>query len=54
MDPEEAERGRAFMAHYNYLVDGLKRDPKFLDGPDDFTDDGRRDPQAQDHPTADS
>jgi hypothetical protein len=31
VDPEEAERGRKFMAHYKHLTDGLARDPEFLD-----------------------
>ncbi|MGB8011971.1 MAG: hypothetical protein WCF68_10185 [Terriglobales bacterium] len=31
MDPEEAERSRQFGEHFQYLVDGLARDPNFLD-----------------------
>jgi hypothetical protein len=31
VDPEEAERSRRFGEDYKHLVDGLARDPKFLD-----------------------
>jgi hypothetical protein len=31
VDPEEAERGRKFMASFKELTDGLERDPKYLD-----------------------
>jgi hypothetical protein len=33
VDPEEAQRGRQCAEHFNYLVEGLERDPKFLDKP---------------------
>lgn len=33
VDPEEAERSRQALEHYNYLVEGVKRDPNFLDRP---------------------
>jgi hypothetical protein len=33
VDPEEAERSRLFGEHFNYLVEGLERDPNFLDRP---------------------
>jgi hypothetical protein len=36
VDPEEAERGRKFMAHYKHLTNGLARDPEFLDRPHSF------------------
>ncbi len=31
VDPEEAERGRRFMADLNRLTEGVARDPGFLD-----------------------
>lgn len=33
VDLEEAERSRRFGEHFNYLVEGLERDPTFLDQP---------------------